>query len=120
LGGSFTGIIDDETGKSTKMDNRPKKLLDQAHEIMRVRHYPIRTEGAYLSWMSRFILFHKQRHPRDVGSPEMEAFFEPSRCGFDGLLIDPESYGQWTTSPLRSGFGKQLTDAQNRTLMGLR
>ena len=31
---------------------RPKqKLLDRAQEIIRLKHYSIRTERAYLNWM---------------------------------------------------------------------
>jgi hypothetical protein len=44
-----TEIIYPETGKSTNMEKRPEDLLDQAPEIIRVRHYSIRTERGYLS-----------------------------------------------------------------------
>ena len=40
----------------------------------RFRHYNIRTEQTYLGWIRRFILFHKKRHPRDMGAPEVERF----------------------------------------------
>lgn len=35
---------------------------------IRVLHYSIRTEQAYVDWARRFILFHEKRHPRDMGS----------------------------------------------------
>ncbi len=50
------------------------RLLDQVRDAIRVRHYSIRTEHAYLGWIKRFILFHKKRHPRDMGAPEISAF----------------------------------------------
>jgi site-specific recombinase XerD len=54
---------------------RPKtKLLDRAREIMRLRHYSIRTERSYINWMRRYILFHDKRHPQDMGPAEIEAF----------------------------------------------
>src|SRR5262245_66506854 len=54
---------------------RPKqKLLDRAQEIIRLKHYSIRTERAYLSWMRRYILFHHKRHPQEMGPAEIEAF----------------------------------------------
>jgi integron integrase len=54
---------------------RPKtKLLDRAREIMRLRHYSIRTERSYTNWMRRYILFHDKRHPQDMGPAEIEAF----------------------------------------------
>ncbi|MBW1730898.1 MAG: integron integrase [Deltaproteobacteria bacterium] len=54
--------------------NRPKRLLDQVREVMRVKHYSIRTERAYIGWIKKFILFHGKRHPREMGEPEVEAF----------------------------------------------
>lgn len=50
------------------------KLLDQVHDRIRVKHYSLRTEEAYLHWIRRFILFHGKRHPRQMGGPEVEAF----------------------------------------------
>ena len=56
------------------MEKRPKKLLDRAREILRLRHYSIRTEEAYIGWMLRYIFFHNKRHPKDMGIPEIEMF----------------------------------------------
>ncbi len=53
---------------------QPKKLLDQVRDLIRTRHYSIRTEDAYVSWIKRYILFHNKRHPRDMGAPEIEIF----------------------------------------------
>lgn len=50
------------------------RLLDQLRERLRSLHYSIRTEGAYVDWVRRFILFHGKRHPKDMGSAEVEAF----------------------------------------------
>jgi hypothetical protein len=33
------------------------KLLDQVRQLMRVRHYSLRTEEAYVGWIRRYILF---------------------------------------------------------------
>ena len=52
----------------------PPRLLDQVREAIRIRHYSIRTEQAYLDWIRRFILFHGKRHPREMGAPELTAF----------------------------------------------
>ena len=54
--------------------SKPKKLLDRVREIMRLKHYSIRTEEAYIDWMVRFIRFHNKRHPKDMGPSEIEAF----------------------------------------------
>jgi len=37
-------------------------------------HYSIRTEEAYVNWIRRFILFHKKRHPSQMGKGEIEEF----------------------------------------------
>jgi integron integrase len=52
----------------------PPRLLDQVREAIRIRHYSIRTEQAYVDWIRRFILFHGKRHPREMGAPELTAF----------------------------------------------
>lgn len=43
-------------------------------ERLRSKHYAGRTESAYADWARRFILFHNNRHPRDLGAAEVEAF----------------------------------------------
>jgi len=37
-------------------------LLDQVRELIRIRHYSIRTEPTYVQWIRRFILVHGKRH----------------------------------------------------------
>jgi len=53
---------------------RKKNLLDEVREIMRLRHYSIRTEWSYISWIKRYCIFHGMKHPRKMGIPEIEAF----------------------------------------------
>ena len=50
------------------------RLLDQVREAIRLRHYSIRTEQAYVDWIRRFIRFHGKRHPAQLGAAEVEAF----------------------------------------------
>ena len=52
----------------------PKKLLDQVRETIRLKHYSRSTEKTYALWIKRFILFHKKRHPLEMGEREIEAF----------------------------------------------
>jgi integrase len=54
--------------------NPKARLLDQVREVMRIKHYSIRTEQTYIQWMKRFIFFHGKRHPREMGAPEVSAF----------------------------------------------
>ncbi len=53
---------------------QPPKLLDQVRDRIRVKHYSIRTETQYVQWVKRFILFNEKKHPREMGSAEVEAF----------------------------------------------
>jgi integron integrase len=55
-------------------EHRPKKLLDQVRDAIRLKHYSIRTEQAYVGWIKRYIYFHGMRHPSEMGAPEVEAF----------------------------------------------
>ncbi len=49
-------------------------FLEEVRELMRVQHYAIRTEQAYVEWIKRFILFHGKRHPDEMGEIEIAAF----------------------------------------------
>lgn len=53
---------------------RPPRVLDQLRLVLRVRLYSRRTEGCYVHWTRRFILFHRKRHPRTMGAAEVEQF----------------------------------------------
>jgi hypothetical protein len=50
------------------------KLLTRLRSALRVRHYSLRTERAYVEWTRRFIHFQGMRHPADLGAPEVQAF----------------------------------------------
>lgn len=53
---------------------QPPKLLDQVRALLRARHYSIRTERSYVSWVARYVQFHHLRHPETMGEPEITAF----------------------------------------------
>ena len=53
---------------------KPKKLLDQVRDLMRLRHYSIRTERCYCDWIVRFIRLHGRRHPLEMAEAEVTAF----------------------------------------------
>jgi hypothetical protein len=55
-------------------EQRLKKLLDQLRDAIRLKHYSIRTEQAYVGWLKRYICFHGVRHPAEMGASEVEAF----------------------------------------------
>jgi len=58
----------------TNPSTRPLKLLDRVREKIRLKHYSRRTEEAYVAWITKYILFHRKRHPKEMAVPEIEAF----------------------------------------------
>lgn len=53
---------------------KPPRLLDQVRARLRLKHYSLRTEQAYVGWIRRFILANDKRHPREMGVAEVEGF----------------------------------------------
>ena len=59
--------------------NPKSKLLDQLREVLRVKHYSLRTEEAYGQWVRRYLKFHRNAagawiHPRELGAADVVAF----------------------------------------------
>lgn len=53
---------------------REPRLLDQVRARLRLRHYSLRTEQAYLYWIRRYIRAWLPRHPRELDGAAVEAF----------------------------------------------
>jgi len=53
-----------------------KKLRDRVHDVMRLKHYSLRTEKTYLAWIKRYALYHKMQSPEDLqgGEEKLETF----------------------------------------------
>jgi len=51
-------------------ENKPR-LLDQVRQVIRIKHYSLRTEEAYINWIKRFIFFHNKKHPIEMGEKEI-------------------------------------------------
>ena len=65
---------DNASAQTRPAEARPPRLLEQLRNVLRVKHYSIRTERAYVEWVRRFVHFTGMRHPRDCGSAQVEAF----------------------------------------------
>ena len=52
----------------------PPKLLDQVRTVIRVKHFSLSTERAYVGWIRRFILFHHKKHPKEMAETEIREF----------------------------------------------
>jgi integron integrase len=55
-------------------NNPPLRLVEQVRNLMRLKHYSLRTERTYWNWIERFIRFHGMRHPASMGEAEVTAF----------------------------------------------
>ena len=51
-----------------------KKLLDITRDKIRVKHYSVKTEKSYISWIKHYIFYHNKRHPVEMGKAEIEQF----------------------------------------------
>jgi site-specific recombinase XerD len=71
--------------------NRPGGLIERYREELQVRHYARRTVTTYEQWLRRFLRFHGLRHPREMGSTEVNAFL--SHLAVD-LQVSPSTQNQ--------------------------
>lgn len=53
---------------------RSPRLLDKVRNVIRCKHYSIRTEQSYVDWIKRYIYFHKKQHPKDMGETHISDF----------------------------------------------
>lgn len=55
-----------------------KRLLEQVREVLRYKHYSLKTEQAYLYWIRFFVRWHGRdgpmQHPRCMGGAEVTQF----------------------------------------------
>ena len=57
--------------RSDLITPNPKlKLLDQVREVMRLKHYSIRTERSYCDWIKRYVQFHHMHSREDLQGAE--------------------------------------------------
>jgi hypothetical protein len=49
-------------------------LVEQLRDVIRRKHYSLRTEDVYVDWLRRFIAFCAPRDLRECGAPDVEAF----------------------------------------------
>ncbi len=79
------------------------RLLGQVRERIRVKHYSLHTEDAYLHWIRRLIFFPGKRHPHELGGPEVAAFL--SHLATEGRVASPVG---WLRHPHGAGIARAL------------
>jgi site-specific recombinase XerD len=62
-----------ETGKTHQSIQKPK-LLNMVRNVIRTKHYSIRTEQAYTDWIKRYICFHNKQHPEKLDEKHISEF----------------------------------------------
>jgi hypothetical protein len=74
--GGGTGRGAAPVGPELIIPNPKLKLLEQVREVMRLRHYSIRTESCYCDWIRRFVKFHGMRSRDELlpGDGKVEGF----------------------------------------------
>ncbi len=53
------------------MKQKPKKLIDQVRDAVRLKHYAYRTEQSTVDWVRGQVLFHNKTHPKDTRENEV-------------------------------------------------
>ena len=80
--------------------NPKLKLLEQVREVMRLKHYSIRTEQCYCDWIRRYIRFH--------GLKEREALLSEPEAKMETFLSDLAVNGQVSASTQNQAFNAIL------------
>ena len=80
--------------------NPKLKLLDQVREVMRLKHYSIRTERCYGDWIRRYIRFHKLR--------SREELYQEPKVKVELFLSDLAVKGQVAASTQNQAFNALL------------
>ena len=88
------------------------KLLEQVRERVRLKHYSIRTEQAYLHWVRNYILFHKKRPPKEMAKNEVTEFLthlavkRKVAASTQNQVLSPASGAGFNHISLATGRGK--------------
>src|SRR5216683_3136418 len=86
-------------GFAAVIPNPKLKLLDQVREVMRLRHYAIRTEQSYCDWIRRYVQFHRMRSREELS---------PGTWKVEQFLSDLAVNGQVAASTQNQAFNALL------------
>jgi hypothetical protein len=65
--------------------NPKLKLMDQVREVLRLKHYAIRTERSYCDWIRRYVKFHRMQRRE-----ELRIYTHVVRQGGSGMKSPPD------------------------------
>jgi integron integrase len=80
--------------------NPKLKLMDQVREVLRLKHYAIRTERSYCDWIRRYVHFH--------GMKSREELFGGAEAKIEQFLSDLAVNGQVAASTQNQAFNALL------------
>lgn len=89
-------------------DTRPPGLIQRYREELQGRHYARRTVDTYVQWLRRYLRFHQLRHPREMGSAEVNAFL--THLAVEGQ-VSASTQNQALVAQLLYGGGLRLMEA---------
>lgn len=88
-------------GRGDLITPNPKlKLLEQVREVMRLKHYSIRTERCYCDWIKRYIHFHQMK--------SRDELFSSPEARLEEFLSDLAVNGRVTASTQNQAFNALL------------
>ncbi len=76
LKASLSGKSDSSKGLFKKIFMRYPHYIEGLVKSIRLQHYSIRTEEAYLGWFMRFLSFHDMKDPNELFEKDIEAYLE--------------------------------------------
>ena len=70
-------------GFALVVPNPKLKRLDPVREVLRLKHYALRTERCYCDWIRRYLRFHGMRSREELlpGTEKVEPFLTPASAG---------------------------------------
>ena len=87
-------------GRRDLITPNPKlRLLDQVKEVLRLKHYSIRTEAAYCDWIRRYVKFHGMRSREEL---------QPAEAKMELFLSDLAANGKVAASTQNQAFSAWL------------
>ena len=79
--------------------------MDQVREVLRVKHYAIRTERAYCDWIRRYVRLHGMRSREDL-FPGTEKVVKGSTHSFGHARGRNPQPGPWATGHMTAGAAR--------------
>lgn len=84
--------------------SQPLTLIGRVREVIRYKHYSIRTECSYVEWIRRFVAFHGRKHPREMGAAEVRVFLSHLAADLNVAASTHTLRHSFATHLLESGY----------------